>query len=211
MAEQEIKRQTAYKCTISTLNSGVFIKKQGWESSYLMTEYGDFSRVNIMAVVVGKDENSTTLDDGTGQISGRVFERVEQLSDISVGNVVLVIGRPRDFNNQIYLTIEIIKKIESGWVTYRRKELMLIKKIRELNELPKIEKKTLEPEIVENTSTLSSKERIAKLIKDLDRGNGASIDDIVKLSKVTNGEELLSDMMMRGEIYESKAGHVRLM
>jgi RPA family protein len=211
MVEQEIKRQTAYKCTISTLNNGVFVKKQGWESSYVMTEYGDFSRVNVMAVVVGKEDNSVTLDDGTGQINGRVFERVEQLLDINVGNVILVIGRPRDFNNKIYLTIEIIKRIESGWITYRRKELALIKKVREMNDLPKIERKNLEPEIVENVSTLSSKDKIAKLIRDLDRGNGASIEDIVKLSKIMKGEELLSDMMMRGEIYESKAGHVRLM
>ena len=54
MAEQEFKRQTAYKCTIATLNKGVFVKKQGWESNYLMTEYGDFSRVNIIAVIVDK-------------------------------------------------------------------------------------------------------------------------------------------------------------
>lgn len=211
MAEQEIKRQTAYKCTIATLDKGVFIKKQGWESSYLMTEYGDFSRINIMAVIVGKDANSVTLDDGTGQISGRMFEMTEQLENLSVGNVVLVIGRPREFNNKIYLTIEIIKRIEPGWVTYRRKELNLIKRIRELNDLPKIEKKNSEPEIVENASTLSSKEKIAKLIKDLDRGSGASIDDVLKLSKISNGDELLSDMMLRGEIYESKAGYIKLM
>jgi len=211
MVEQEIKRQTAYKCTIATLNKGMFVKKQGWESNYLMTEYGDFSRINIMAVVVEKNENSVTLDDGTGQISGRIFERTEQLSDINVGNVVLIIGRPREFNNKIYLTIEIIKRIEPGWVTYRRKELTLIKKIRELSELPKIEKRTPEPEIVENPSTMSSKEKMAKLIKDLDRGDGASIDDVLKLSKVNNGEELISDMMLRGEVYESKAGHIKLM
>ena len=211
MAEQEIKRQTAYKCTIATLNKGVFIKKQGWESNYLMTEYGDFSRVNIMAVIVGKDENSVTLDDGTGQISGRIFERTEQLEKIEVGSVVLVIGRPREFNNAIYLTIEIITTIEIGWIAYRKKELALIKKIREISDLPKTEKKTLEPEIVESTGTINSKDRMTKLIRDLDKGDGASIDDVIKFSKITNGEELISDMMMRGEVYEAKAGYIKLM
>lgn len=211
MAEQEIKRQTAYKCTIATLNKGVFVKKQGWESNYLMTEYGDFSRVNIIAVVVGKDEsNGITLDDGTGQISGKLFERVEQLEEIVVGSLVLIIGRPREFNNKIYLTIEIVKSVQPGWIAYRKKELTLIKKLRELEDLPK-EKKSLEPEIIESTGTLSSKEKIAKLIKDLDRGEGASIDDVMRLSKVVNGEELISDMMMRGEIYESKAGYIKTM
>jgi RPA family protein len=211
MAEQEIKRQTAYKCTISTLNKGTFVKKQGWESNYLMTEYGDFSRVNIVAVIVGRDENSVTLDDGTGQISGRVFERIEQLETLNVGNVVIVVGRPREFNNTIYLTIEIIKNIESAWITYRKKELTLIKKIREVADLPKAEKRALEPEIVESASTVSSKDRMTRLIKDLDKGEGASIDDVIRFSKITNGEELISDMMMRGEVYESKAGYIKLM
>jgi hypothetical protein len=211
MAEQEFKRQTAYKCTIATLNKGVFVKKQGWESNYLMTEYGDFSRVNIIAVIVDKTDNGLTLDDGTGKISGRMFERIEQLQEVNVGNVILTICRPREFNNQIYLTIEIVKKIEPEWIAYRKKELSLIKKIREVSELPKPEKKPLEPEIVENVSTLSSKDKIYKLIKDLDRGEGANIDDVLALSKVASGEELISDMMMRGEIYESKAGHLKLM
>jgi len=211
MTEQEIKRQTAYKCTIATLNKGVFVKKQGWESNYVMTEYGDFSRVNIIAVVVEKDDNnSITLDDGTDKISGKLFERIEQLEEINIGSIVLVIGRPREFNNKIYLTIEIVKSIIPGWITYRKKELTLLKKIRKLEELPK-EKKNLEPEIIESTGTLSSKDKIAKLIKELDRGDGASIDDVMRLSKVTKGEELISDMMMRGEIYESKAGHVKTM
>jgi RPA family protein len=211
MTEQEIKRQTAYKCTIATINKGTFIKKPGWESNYLMTEYGDFSRINIIATVVGKDENNNiTLDDGTGQISGKSFENIEQLKDIVVGSIIITIARPREYNNKIYLTIEIIKLISPGWIAYRKKELTLIKKIREIEDIPK-EKKILEPEIIESERTLSSKDKIIKLIKDLDRGEGANIDDIIKLSRITNGEELISDMMMRGEIYESKAGHVKLM
>lgn len=208
---EEIKRQTAYKCSIFSLVNGVFIKKQGWESSYLMTEYGDFSRVNILAVVVSKDDTSIVLDDGTGQISGRMFDNTEQMLPVVVGDVVIVIGRPRDFNNQTYLTIEIIKKISSSWVAYRKKELSMIQKIRTLEELPKVEKKILEPEIIETKSTLGSKDKIAQVIKALDKGEGANIEDVLKLSKVSDAEELISDMMMRGEIFELKAGYIKLM
>lgn len=210
MAE-EIKRQTAYKCTINTLNKGVLVKKQGWESNYLMTEYGDLSRINLIAVVVEKEDSTLNLDDGSGQISGRLFERPEQLEKISVGDIVLVIGRPREFNDKIYLTLELVKKIEPGWVAYRKKELTLIQKVRESTEGLKIEKKRIEPEIIESTTTIGSKDKIAKFIKELDRGDGASIDDVLRLSKVSNGEELLSDMMMRGEVYEAKAGYIKLM
>ncbi|MGV8171278.1 MAG: hypothetical protein ACP5OA_01120 [Candidatus Woesearchaeota archaeon] len=211
MVEQDIKRQTAYKCTIKTLNDGVFIKKQGWESNYVMTEYGDLSRVNIIAVVVSKEDNGITIEDGTGQISGRLFEKVEQLNDIIIGDLVLIIGRPREFNNKIYLTIEVVKKISPNWINYRKKELLLLKKIRETSQVPTVDKKIREPEIVESTGTMNSRERIAKTIKELDRNDGAPIDDVLRLSKVSNGEELISEMMMRGEIYESKAGHIKLM
>jgi RPA family protein len=211
MAEQEIKRQTAYKCNIHTINTGILIKKQGWESNYLMTEYGDFSRINIIAVVVGKDENNVILDDGTGQISGRLFERIEQLTQITVGDIVLVIARPREYDNKMYLTIEIIKKTTPGWVIYRRKELLLIQKIRDLKEFQNIEKKSPEADIVESSNTLNSKDKIAKLIKELDRGMGANIDDIIRLSKSSNSEDIISDMLMRGEAYESKAGYLKLM
>lgn len=208
---EEIKRQTAYKCTIATINKGEFVKKQGWESNYLITEYGDFSRVNVAGVILSKNGSEINIDDGTGQISGRLFDNTTQLDKVNVGDVVMIIGRPRDFNNKIYLTIEIVKPLSPEWIAYRKKELSLIKKIREMNNIPKVETKQLEPEIVESHNTLGSKERIAKLIKDLDKGEGAVIDDIVRLSKIANGEEIISDMMMRGEVYESKAGHVKLM
>jgi RPA family protein len=107
----EFKRQIAYKCSINSLASGVFVKKPGWESNYMMTDYGDFSRVNIIAVIVAKDENSITLDDGTGQVIGRIFDNTDRLSDIDIGDLVLVIARPREFNSQLYLALEIIKKI----------------------------------------------------------------------------------------------------
>jgi hypothetical protein len=210
MAEQEIKRQTAYKCTLATLGRGSFVKKQGWESSYIQTEYGDFSRINIIAAVVGKEGSTVNLDDGTGQASGRLFEKIEQLENISVGDIAVVIARPREFNNNLYLNIEIIKKIDHGWIAYRKKELGLIKKIREFDTLH-VEPKKAEPEIVENTNTIGSKDKIAKFIKELDRGDGAAIDDVLRLSKIQNGEDLISDMMMRGEIYESKAGYIKLM
>jgi len=211
MAEQDIRRQTAYICTISMLHKGTFVKKQGWESNYLMTEYGDFSRVNIIAAIVAEDNNTLTIDDGTGQIGGRMFENTDQLSQVSVGDIVRVIARPREFNESIYLTLEIVKKCDAAWIAYRKKELSLIKKIRELEDTPKSQTKPQEAEIVESTSTLGYKERIAKLIKDLDRGEGAVIDDVLKISRINNGEEIISDMMMRGEIYEVKAGHVKLM
>ena len=206
--KSDFKRQTAFKCNIENLNKGVFVKKPGWESSYLMTDYGDFSRVNIIAVIVGKDDNSITLDDGTGQIIARVFDKPELLAHTLIGDPVLLIARPRGYNNQIYLTIDLIKKItDKGWIAYRKKELELVKKIR--NTIKTGVKK--EATIVESASTMSSKEKIIALIKELDNGEGADIDEIIELSKIKNAEELVKDFILRGEVFELKPGRIKLM
>lgn len=204
----DFKRQTAYKCSIDSLNKGVFVKRPGWESSYLMTDYGDFSRVNIIAVIVGKDENSITIDDGTGQMIARVFDKTELIANVIIGCPVLLIARPREYNNQIYLTIDIIKKItDKGWIAYRKKELSLIKKVRDIAR-PEVKK---DAEEVQSKSTMNSKERIISLIKELDNGQGADIDEVILFSKIKNSEDIIKDFILRGEAFELRPGKVKLM
>ena len=206
----EIKRQTAYKCSIDTLNNGVFVKRPGWESSFLMTDYGDFSRVNIIAVVVAKENNNITLDDGTGKINARFFDNVNGLDNIEVGDLVIIVGRPREYSNNIYLTLEIVKKINNKlWIAYRKKELKLIKKIRDVvREESKIQK---EPIIVESANTVNSREKILHTISSLDNGDGADIEDIIRISGIKNAEDVVQDMLLKGEIFELRAGRLKLM
>lgn len=206
--KSEFKRQTAYKCSIGDLNKGVFVKRPGWESSYLMTDYGDFSRVNIIAVIVGKDEGMITIEDGTGQIVARVFDRTELINDLSVGDLVLLIARPREYNAKIYLTIDLIKKINNKeWITYRKKELSLIKKIRDT---AKLEVKR-DAEEVQSESTINSKERIISLIKELDSGQGADMDEVIRFSKIKNAEDIIKDFILKGEAFELRPGKIKLM
>ncbi len=208
--EQEIKRQTAFKTNINELARGQFVKKQGWESSYVMTEYGDFSRVNIIGVIVAKENNAISIDDGTGTIQVRSFEPNNFLQESAVGDIVLIIGKPREYNNQLYITLEILKKIDPKWINYRRKELTLVKKIRTItSETPKA--KHVEAEIVESETTMSSKERIIQLITQFDAGSGASIDDVIVQSKIKNAEDILQELLLRGEIFELKPGYVKVM
>ncbi len=216
MAEQqEIKRQIAFKTSIEQLLKGQFVKKTGWESSFVMTEYGDFSRINIIAAVVAKQDNGQgiTVDDGTGQISGRFFEETNQLQSINVGDIILVIAKPREYNEQLYLTLEIVKKIQQpGWIKYRKKELTLIKKIRTINqETSAAPSKPKDAPIVESTSTLSSKERILQTIQQLDTGSGASIDDVIMTVKTANTELMIQDMIMKGELFEVRPGRLKIL
>lgn len=211
MAE-EFKRQIAYKTNIDQLIRGVFVKKEGWESSLLLTEYGTFSRINIIAVVVGKEEHGQgiTIDDRSGLINCRVFEGT-LLEGVNVGDLVLVVGRIREYGGNRYIALEIVKKIQNkGWIAYRRKELTLVKKTRNLEHAVKVEEKH-DAAVVEHESTINAKEKIIQIIKQLDSGSGASIDDIIVVSKLGNAEEIISDLIMRGEIFELKPGRIKLL
>jgi hydrogenase maturation factor HypE len=68
-----------------------------------------------------------------------------------------------------------------------------------------------EAAIVESQSTSSSKEKILKMLTEIDEGNGVSIDDIIRLSKVDNAEEIITDMLLKGEIFEIKAGRIKIL
>ena len=88
------ERQTARKCRIGHLTEGNYVQKEGWDPNYVETELGDVSRVNLMGIVVNKDSNILTVDDGTARIEVRTFQGLD-LSMFDIGERVLIIGRPR--------------------------------------------------------------------------------------------------------------------
>ena len=51
----EIKRITAKKASIGEIDNGTFVRKSGFESSYILTNLGRrLSRVNILGLIVDK-------------------------------------------------------------------------------------------------------------------------------------------------------------
>ena len=127
MEVQTTKRQIAYKVKISDLITGHYVKEEGWEPNYVVTKKGNISRANIIGVIVLTSSEgsapSITIDDGSGQIIVRNFENPKIFENLNLGDPVLIIGRPRDFNG-IYIIPEIIKKIENKkWLDVRKKEL----------------------------------------------------------------------------------------
>ena len=94
-----------------------------------------------------------------------------------------------------------------GWIAYRKKELSLIKKIRTVSEADR----TKEAQVVESPNTMSAKERIFKLVSELDKGDGADIDDIIRMAKAGNAEDIIQEFILRGEIFEIKPGKLKRM
>jgi RPA family protein len=201
----QIKRETAIICTIRDILIGSFVKTEGLTPSYFSTDRGNISRANIIGVVVNNDGEGFVVDDGTGRILLRSFEAQIGLDAAEVGSLVMIIGRPRIFNEQKYIVPEIIKKIDQGWAEFRKAYL-------ELNKAEQVlVKKEVRIPVKEESPSTNPYQKVIGFIKDLDVGGGADINDVVKRSGLPGAEEVVKKLIEEGEIFEIKPGKLKLL
>lgn len=159
----EMKRITAVKTGIGSLSGGQFVKQEGFEPSYIIDRNGQkLSRVRILATVVDKFVSedgkyaSVTIDDGTGLIRSKSFKAVAIFNNVSKGDIIDMIGRIRSYNDETYITPEIIHKpIDPNFIILRRAELAARQK--ELAERKKI--------ILESKEKASDFDELKKMVK----------------------------------------------
>ena len=210
MAEQQMQpRQIAYKVRIGELLRGEYIEQDGWQPNFVKVGNKQVSRVNIIATIIdtqpGANFGSITVDDGSGALQVRAFnEDSAKLSLVNIGDVVIIIGRPRRYGNQMFISYEIVKKLDPLWLRVRQKEL---------GDNPINGTQTINVQIVKPGNINENKKRILGLIQNIDNGNGADIDEVVNNSGFTKkeAEDILEDLIKVGEIYENIAGKVKLL
>ncbi|MFC2135752.1 hypothetical protein ACFLTH_14140 [Bacteroidota bacterium] len=198
----DIKRETAKKCRVKDIVNGRYIKREGWEPNYLETNLGRISRANILGIIIGEDEGIFTVDDGTGQIEIRSFDEQKKYSDKKVGDIVVVIGRPRVFNDKKYIVPEIIKKIDNSiWIKYRKLELNGIKST------PQREEKTILNK--EQSTGVDIVDSLLQKISELDQGYGVKVDELTKIFEPATASRTINRLIEQGEIFEIKPGIVK--
>lgn len=197
-----IKRQIAYKVKIKDIINGEYVKQEGWKPNYVKTKHGNVSRVNLLATVVTKNEDgSFIIDDGSDKINARSFDT--KVGGFEIGDVVLIIGRPREWNSQNYIVYEIVKKLEDKrWIKVRKLELDRLKK----NEIREEKVEQVEEEVVENPY-----DKITDLIRELDVGEGADYHEVSIKSKLRDADEILTSLLEQGEVFEVKPGRLKIL
>lgn len=198
------KRQIAYKLNIADLLNNGFVK-DGLSAGYLQLKNISVSRVNVIATLVYKSEQDANpigiIDDGTGKIMLRAFDNRGILSKTDVGDVILIIGKIREYNNERYLIPEIVKKLDNeGWVNVRKFEVSQ-------SEVTNVSIDTKTPlEVAANNSY----EEIYLLIKNLDRGEGVAIEEIIKSSD-KGSEAIINRLLENGDIFEVRPGKLKVL
>ncbi len=215
--EQSIqKRQTAYKVRIYDIVNSEYITQEGWQPNYLDINGRKVARINVMGVVVLKaGDDNITIDDGTGKISLRVFENNKVLEKVAVGDIVLCIGKPREFNSEKYILPEIVRKIhDSKWLELRKKELSQEAGQEQETEQRKeeSEKRGEQEKVKDKESVEEDKfDKVLKTIKGLDSGEGVTAEEIISESGQEETEQTLHLLLEKGEIFEIKPGKYKVL
>lgn len=200
------KRHTAYKLRIKDILSNEFVSRDG-ESDYVLVNDQQVSRVRVMATIVNRfinDERksgSLIIDDGSEVISLRGWEDQFHMIDKTViGQLIDIVARVREYNDQVYLVPEIIKKASPDWFVLRKLEY----------DNHKGPVKTAKPETKKPKEKDDGlKDKVFKKIKQ-GGGKGVKMDELIKVCGDKNTckgvlKELLEDDM----IFEPRAGRYK--
>ena len=197
----EFKRHTAYKLKIGDILTGNHIV-DGEKLKFIETNGKNVARVNLIANVVDKfiqdDEKkfaSVTLDDASGQIKLKTFgDDIEKLKPFEQGDTVLTIGMVREWNKEVYITPEIIKK--------KQPEYLLLRKL---------ENDSQNSQVTDKKEITELKDKLITIIKREEANGGADVKNLISelqaKQDVVNQE--IRKLLEEGTIYEPRPGKVR--
>lgn len=203
--QEQQKRQIAYKSCIADVLKARYFKTENSNPNYLEIAGREVYRVNIIATVVGKAVfNSYTnflIDDGTEKISARAFESADKIDMINIGEVAQIIGRPREFSSEKYVLIEIMKPINPKWALARIMELELKDGLEKTREKDVI----LEEVYGDNPAGI-----IVKMIRELDKGDGVSIEELAS-KNIKEVDKMVNMLLKGGDLFEIRPGKLKVL
>jgi RPA family protein len=203
--EAQFKRNIAFKLRIGNIATG----KQIIEGErFLFLEQGNkkIIRVNLIGNVIDKYGSEgekkfsiITLDDGSGQIKAKAFgDDTKKLENINQGQTVLVIGVLRYFNNELYISPEIIREMDSKYLLIRKMEV------------EKNNSKDVEP--LPKDQIIAVRDRILGAIKAAEEEGGIEMDKLImalpNIAPVIISQEV-EKFLEEGIIFEPRPGKVR--
>ncbi|MBT4257688.1 hypothetical protein HOD88_00700 [archaeon] len=204
--ENQYKRNIAFKLRIGDL---LIAKPIFDQEKYKYSELGgkNVSRVNVVGNIVERYDSEgekkysfLKLDDGSGQISLKIFgEDVDKFKSIGQGLTVTVIGFLRNWNNETYITPEIIKEQDPKYLLIRKLET---EKERN-NEAAPIENKA---------EFVAIKDKILGTIKAAEEEGGIEMDQIIMNLRDIDTEIInqeVQKLLEEGIVFEPRPGKVR--
>ena len=226
--QQQFKRQIAHIMRIKDILESPYYQEEGWKPNYIFYNETKVSRVNIIGTIITEvmvqetEENkilSFDLDDGTGTINARQFTTMDTELSATVGDIVLCIGKIREFNGQKYMSLEHATKLKNkDWIEFRKKELEYLitpeqKQTADTKEGSQADEQTVQDnsEDTEELSQTIGKQQILDFIQSHDEGEGVAVDFIAKQLNISDIDAEILELLKQGDVFELKPGHVKLL
>ncbi len=199
---EQFKRHIAFKLRIGDILSGKPVMNDE-RFTHLELDGKKIIRVNVVGNVVDKFETEgekqyifTTIDDGSGQIALKSFrDDIEKQKPLAQGQTILVIGVLRNFNNETYVSPEIIKEQDPKYLLIRKLE---------------VEKSRPKSDMVSKEQIVAVKDRILGAIKNSEEGIETEqlTTEMRDLSPEIIKQEI-QKFLEEGIIFEPRPGIVR--
>ena len=228
-----IKRSTAHRIRLKNIVNSPYEKREGFNPSVIKFNNLEISRVNVIASIVGKyltdDQNycAITLDDGSETIRVKNFgAEVGIIKELNVGDIVRIIGKVKEYNEEKYIAGEISKVLNPNWLIVNEIELSNQKQTAtdssttdSINKVIETKTNSSENEEIISISSESSdsessiKQKILQYLKNNDNGTGVIMDQIMTSLDVSSEEvkDSLYELLKVGEIYEPKKGILKIL
>jgi len=227
MSEHDVDSQPAGRPTQFTYPPAVpltadmflaapFMQGQDMQPSCLRMNVPAY-RVSLLGMIVLSQDGAAILDDGTGSVPlrGLSFEP-------KVGDILNVIGRPREFGAR-HCSVEIMKVLgDARWIKVHRAKAQLLRM--RPGEAPPPEPAQVIPDEVREAASvppesLDMGEAVLAAIRKLDKGEGASLTDVVAAAvgadhsstKAAEAEQAVTDLTNAGEIFELAPGRLKVL
>jgi len=208
---EQFKRHTAYKVWIGGIHKNPIVRDENGSSKISIGSL-QVARVNLIGGVIDafKSENygSLLVDDGSGTIRLKVWgEDLGLFEDKQVGDLVLVVGRVGEFNEERYVRPEIVRKISTDWALLRRLEL--VQKFGAPKKEEKVEVSVKDQPQKEVEPSLAAREAILNTIEKLEEVDEAKLVEACAMPR-EKVMVALNDLLKEGEVFSPKKGLYRL-
>ncbi|MFH1972409.1 MAG: OB-fold nucleic acid binding domain-containing protein [archaeon] len=207
------RRQTAYKVWIRDLkNTKGNVDDTGLV--YLPIKNKKVVRVNVIASIIDKFNSGNymmlTVDDGSDSIQLKCWgEDAALLEGKEIGDMILVVGRLGEYQEEVYIRPEVIRKLDSyDWALLRRLELIKEYGVPEKKEKIEVVEKELKEED-EIEPSMAVREKVLSLIEKYDEAEEQKIIDESGIPK----DQILKavqELLKEGEVYMPRPGYLKM-
>jgi len=231
-----VKRLTAKKVRISDITNGKYFpgSRESMQPSFVITPLGEkVSRVNIIATITDSfasddgNYSTITIDDSTDAIRAKAFKAdVKIFEGLQRGQLVLVIGKVKEYQDEVYINAEVARAVEPNYEALRKLEILeqLNEQKKSIDNLRKLKSRLSEEDLKEYAKKMGVEEealevifekkepdykpKILEVIASLDDGTGVEIVKLFEISKLPDNviERAVDELLAEGYLYEPTPG-----